>query len=70
MRGRVSTSHEDRLAWRRLKNAYAAMEEAEVELVAALQGVVRPGVESEVPPAPDAEPRRLHGWLRGSEARA
>jgi hypothetical protein len=46
------------------------MEQAEVELAAALQGVVRQGVASEGPPEPDVERRRRHGWLRGTEARA
>lgn len=70
MRGRSPKSREERLAWRRLGDAYEAMERAEVELAAALQGVVMPAGANEAEVHRRVVPLRRRGIVDGSEVRA
>ena len=69
MRGRRSRSGDEHSAWRRLEDAYSAMESAEVELAAALEAVVRQGAPGEAGAPSVVVPMRRRG-RRGSEARA
>ena len=71
MRSWLSRSGEDRLAWRRLESAYAAMQEAEDELDAALRAVVlQDGINDRGGLQAAVVPLRRPCWRRGQRAGA
>ena len=57
------------MAWRRLNDAYAAMEHAEIELAAALEAVVVPAASSEAGGVRAVTSSRSHRGVRASEVR-